>query len=63
MDSQLDQAKVQSERLDGERAKRESYTKMNAAKEYLTYVWREVMSGNTDYESITPEVVIAKQNS
>ena len=32
-------------------------------KEYLTYVWREVMSGNTDYESMTPEVVIAKQNS
>ena len=31
--------------------------------EYLTYVWREVMSGNTDYESMTPEVVIAKQNS
>ena len=32
-------------------------------KEYLTYVWREVMSGNTDYESMTPEVVIARQNS
>lgn len=32
-------------------------------KEYLTYVWREVMSGNTDYESMTPEVLIAKQNS
>ena len=32
-------------------------------KEYLTYVWREVMSGNTNYESMTPEVVIAKQNS
>ena len=32
-------------------------------KEYLTYVWREVMSGNTDYESMTPEMVIAKQNS
>ena len=29
-------------------------------KEYLTYVWREVMSGNTDYESLTPEVVIAR---
>ena len=33
------------------------------AKECLTYVWREVMSGNTNYESITPEVSIAKQNS
>ena len=32
-------------------------------KEYLTYVWREVMSGNTNYESMTPEMVIAKQNS
>ena len=32
-------------------------------KEYLAYVWREVMSGNTDYESMTPEVVIARQNS
>lgn len=32
-------------------------------KEYLAYVWREVMSGNTNYESMTPEVVIAKQNS
>ena len=32
-------------------------------KEYLTYVWREVMSGNTDYESMTPEMVIAKRNS
>ena len=32
-------------------------------KEYLAYVWREVMSGNTDYESMTPEVVITKQNS
>ena len=32
-------------------------------KEYLTYVWREVMSGNTDYDSMTPEVVIARQNS
>ena len=32
-------------------------------KEYLTYVWREVMGGNTDYESMTPEMVIAKQNS
>ena len=32
-------------------------------KEYLTYVWREVMSGNTNYESMTPEVVIAKRNS
>ena len=32
-------------------------------KEYLAYVWREVMSGNTDYESMTPEMVIAKQNS
>jgi hypothetical protein len=29
-------------------------------KEYLTYVWREVMSGNTNYESMTPEMVIAK---
>ena len=32
-------------------------------KEYLTYVWREVMSGNTNYESMTPEMVVAKQNS
>ena len=32
-------------------------------KEYLTYVWREIMSGNTNYESMTPEMVIAKQNS
>ena len=32
-------------------------------KEYLTYVWREVMSGNADYESMTPEMVIARQNS
>ena len=32
-------------------------------KEYLAYVWREVMSGNTDYESMTPEMVIARQNS
>lgn len=32
-------------------------------KEYLTYVWREVMSGNTNYGSMTPEVVIAKRNS
>ena len=32
-------------------------------KEYLSYVWREVMSGNTNYESMTPEMVIAKQNS
>ena len=32
-------------------------------KEYLTYVWREVMSDNTDYESLTPEVVIGKRNS
>ena len=32
-------------------------------KEYLTYVWREVMSGNTNYESMTPDVVIAKRNS
>ena len=32
-------------------------------KEYLAYVWREVMSGNSDYESMTPEMVIAKQNS
>lgn len=32
-------------------------------KEYLTYVWREVMRGNNDYESMTPEVVIARQNS
>jgi len=41
--------------------------------EPLTYVWREVMGGrstsslglskNTDYESMTPEMVIAKQNS
>lgn len=32
-------------------------------KDYLTYVWREVISGNTNYESMTPEMVIAKQNS
>jgi hypothetical protein len=32
-------------------------------KEYLAYVWREIMSGNTNYEELTPEVVIAKQNS
>lgn len=32
-------------------------------KEYLTYVWREVMSGNTDYESMTPEVVILCKQS
>ena len=32
-------------------------------KEYLTYVWREVMSGNTNYEELISEVVIAKQNS
>ena len=32
-------------------------------KEYLTYVWREIMSGNTNYESMTPEMVIARQNS
>ena len=39
-----------------------TYVRVNNEK-YLTYVWREVMSGNTDYESMTPEVVIAKQNS
>ena len=32
-------------------------------KEYLAYVWREVMSGNTNYEELIPEVVIARQNS
>ena len=42
-------------------------------KEYLAYVWREIMSGrstlslslskNTDYESMTPEVVVARKNS
>lgn len=32
-------------------------------KEYLAYVWREIMSGNTNYEELIPEVVIAKQNS
>ena len=31
-DDQIDQTKVKSEHLDGERAKRENYTKMNAAK-------------------------------
>ena len=31
-DNQINQAKVKSEHLDGERAKRENYTKMNAAK-------------------------------
>ena len=31
-DNQIDQSKVKSEHLDGERAKRENYTKMNAAK-------------------------------
>lgn len=30
-------------------------------KEYLAYVWREVMSGNTDYEAMTPDMVIATQ--
>ena len=30
-------------------------------KEYLAFVWHEVMSGNNDYESMTPEVVIARQ--
>ena len=43
------------------------------AKKRLTYVWREVMSGrstlslrsskNTNYVSMTPEMVVAKQNS
>ena len=32
-------------------------------KEYLAYVWREVMSGNTDYELMTPEVVILCKQS
>lgn len=32
-------------------------------KEYLAFVWHEVMSGNTNYEELIPEVVIAKQNS
>lgn len=43
-------------------------------KEYLAYVWRELISGlgfaacseglkNKDYESMTPEMMIAKQNS
>ncbi len=32
-------------------------------KEYLAHVWREIMSGNTNYEELTPEMVIAKQNS
>ena len=32
-------------------------------KEYLTYVWREVMSGNTNYESMTPEMVILCKTS
>ena len=91
-DSQIDQAKVKSEHLDGERAIRPfTVSRKNSlhyssedgvetamtyltvietakmwglqVKEYLTYVWREVMSGNTDYESMTPEVVIAKRNS
>jgi hypothetical protein len=43
------------------------------AKKRLIYVWREVMSGrstlslrsskNTNYESMTPEMVVSKQNS
>ena len=32
-------------------------------KEYLTYVWREVMSGNTNYETLTPQAVIARRIS
>ena len=32
-------------------------------KEYLAYVWREIMSGNTNYEELTPEVVVARKNS
>ena len=31
-------------------------------KEYLAFVWHEVMSGNTNYEELIPEVVIARQN-
>ena len=31
-------------------------------KEYLAYVWREIMSGNNNYEELTPEVVIARRN-
>ena len=31
-------------------------------KEYLAYVWREIMSGNNKYEELTPEVVIARRN-
>ena len=91
-DNQIDQTKVKSEYLDGERAIRPfTVSRKNSlhysseegvemamtyltiietakmwglqVKEYLTYVWREVISGNTDYESMTPEMVIAKQNS
>ena len=31
-------------------------------KEYLAFVWHEVMSGNTNYEELIPEVVIARKN-
>ena len=31
--------------------------------EYLTCLWREVMSGNSDYESMTPEMVILYKQS
>lgn len=29
-------------------------------KDYLAYVWREIMSGNTDYGTLTPEAVVAR---
>ena len=31
-------------------------------KDYLSYVWREVMSGNTNYGELTPEMVAARKN-
>ena len=31
-------------------------------KEYLTYVWREIMDGNTDYEALMPETVARLNN-
>lgn len=30
-------------------------------KDSFTYIWREVMSGNKDFESMTPKEVIAKK--
>ena len=29
-------------------------------KDYLAYVWPEIMGGNTDYGTLTPEAVVAR---